>query len=64
MDGCIIQMTLDKSVGPQVGLNNVTETIKPGSSPGELKKVKCSGEHKNIHCCQCKSSDHVSYKVL
>ena len=27
------------------------------------KKVKCSGEHKNIHCCQYKITGHVSYKV-
>ena len=28
-----------------------------------LKKVKCSGEHKNIYCCQCKIAGDVSYKV-
>ena len=29
-----------------------------------LKKVKWSGEHKNIHCCQYNIKGHVNYKVL
>ena len=28
-----------------------------------LKKVKYSGEHKKIHCCQYKIAGHISYKV-